>query len=257
MTNSEQPPITPLQAMRFARQILLPGIDLDGQETLLAAKVLIIGVGGLGCAAAQYLVAAGIGSVTLVDDDVVDTSNLQRQVLHNEQSVGQAKVDSAKATLSAINSLCVVHTINKRLAVPDLTVQIDQHDVVLDCTDNLLARQQINAACFTLRTPLVSGAAIRFEGQLSTFLMDGHSPCYLCLSQTFAEQQLSCVQAGVMGPVVGIIGNMQALETIKLLTGTGQLLAGKLLLFDGSTMEFQTFNIAQHPQCQVCGHGVR
>ncbi|MFQ3235088.1 MAG: molybdopterin/thiamine biosynthesis adenylyltransferase [Paraglaciecola sp.] len=256
MINKDHPPITPSQAMRFARQILLPGIDLDGQETLLAAKVLIIGVGGLGCAAAQYLVAAGIGSITLVDDDVVDTSNLQRQVLHNEQSVGQAKVDSAKATLSAINSQSVINTIDKRLSTPDLAGQIGQHDMVLDCTDNLLARRQINAACFALRTPLISGAAIRFEGQVSTFLMDGQGPCYLCLSQTFAEQQLSCVEAGVMGPVVGIIGNMQALETIKLLTHTGQSLAGKLLLFDGSTMQFQTFNIAQHTQCPVCGHGM-
>jgi molybdopterin/thiamine biosynthesis adenylyltransferase len=254
--NKYYPPITPSQAMRFARQILLPGIDLDGQETLLAARVLIIGLGGLGCAAAQYLVAAGIGTVTLVDDDKVDTSNLQRQVLHNEQSVGLAKVDSAKATLSAINSQCVVHAIDKRLTGPALAVQIGQHDVVLDCTDNLLARQQINAACFALHTALISGAAIRFEGQVSTFLMDGQGPCYLCLSQTFAEQQLSCVEAGVMGPVVGIIGNMQALEAIKWLTGTGQLLAGKLLLFDGATMQFQTFNIAQHPQCQVCGQGV-
>lgn len=253
--NKDHPTITPAQAMRFARQILLPGIDLDGQETLLAAKVLIIGLGGLGCAAAQYLVAAGIGGVTLVDDDKVDTSNLQRQVLYNEKSVGLAKVDSAKATLSAINSQCVVHTIDKRLSALALAAQIDEHDLVLDCTDNLLARQQINAACFALHTPLISGAAIRFEGQVSTFLMDGFGPCYLCLSQAFGEQQLSCVEAGVMGPVVGIIGNMQALEAIKWLTGTGKLLAGKLLLFDGSSMQFQTFNITQHPQCKVCGQG--
>lgn len=245
--------ITPSEAMRYARQILLPGIDLDGQEALLNSKVLLIGLGGLGCAAAQYLVAAGIGHLTLVDDDVVDISNLQRQVLHSEQSVGQAKVESAKARLLSINSQCNMQIIAKRLADPDLAAQIDQHAVVLDCTDNLATRQQINALCFAARIPLISGAAIRFEGQLSTFENKGSGPCYRCLSQSFPEQQLSCVEAGVIGPLVGVIGNLQALEAIKLLTGVGKLLAGQLLLVDGHSMQFQTYTIPRHPQCGICG----
>lgn len=245
--------ITPSQAMRYARQILIPGIDLDGQEALLGAKILLIGLGGLGCAAAQYLAAAGIGHLTLVDDDKVDISNLQRQVLHSEQNIGQPKVESAKASLLAINSRCNIQIITRRLADSALMEQISQHDVVLDCTDNLATRQQINVLCFQVQVPLISGAAIRFEGQLCTFINDGNGPCYKCLSQSFPEQQLTCNEAGVLGPLVGVIGNLQALEAIKLITGVGKLMTGKLLLIDGHSMQFQTFTIPRHPHCEVCG----
>ncbi|WP_166423784.1 molybdopterin-synthase adenylyltransferase MoeB [Paraglaciecola sp. 20A4] len=248
------PTITKELALRYARQILLPDIDLDGQEALMAAKVLIIGVGGLGCAAAQYVVSAGIGEVTLVDDDVVELSNLHRQVLHHEHDVGIKKVNSAKATLNSNNSLCVINTFAQRLDDNALSQQIAQHNVVLDCSDNLATRQQINALCFTHKVPLISGAAIRFEGQISTYLMDQNGPCYQCLSYVFPEQQLSCVEAGVIPPLVGVIGSMQALEAMKLLTGTGELLNGILQLFDAKSLQFHRFSIPKNPACTVCSN---
>lgn len=248
------PTITKELALRYARQILLPGIDLEGQEALMAAKVLIIGAGGLGCAAAQYIVSVGIGEVTLVDDDVVELSNLHRQILHHEQDVGTKKVASAKTTLLANNSQCIINTFDERLDDDILSEQISRHQVVLDCTDNLATRQQINALCFTHSVPLISGAAIRFEGQVSTYLMDQQGPCYQCLSQLFPEQQLSCVEAGVIPPLVGVIGNLQALEAIKLLTGTGELLNGILQLFDAKSTQFHRFSIPKNPTCTVCSH---
>ncbi|ABG41052.1 [molybdopterin synthase] sulfurylase [Paraglaciecola sp. T6c] len=252
MPSITPPTLTKALALRYARQILLPAIDLDGQEALMGSKVLIIGVGGLGCAAAQYLVSSGIGEITLVDDDKVELSNLHRQVLHHEQDVGVKKVDSAKTSLLANNSLCVINTIDERLDDNALSQHVSQHNVVLDCTDNLATRQQINKLCFTHKVPLISGAAIRFEGQVSTYLMDNHSPCYQCLSQVFPEQQLSCMEAGVIPPLVGVIGSMQALEAIKYLTGAGELLNGILQLFDAKSSQFQRFSIPKNPQCSIC-----
>lgn len=248
------PTLTKNLALRYARQILLPGIDLEGQEALMAAKVLIIGAGGLGCAAAQYVVSAGTGEITLVDDDRVELTNLHRQVLHNEQDVGVKKVTSAKASLLANNSQCIINTIDIRLDDDALSQQIAKHNVVLDCSDNLATRQQINRLCYSYRTPLISGAAIRFEGQVSTYLMDDKGPCYQCLSQVFPEQQLTCMEAGVIPPLVGIIGNLQALEAIKYLTGAGELLTGILQLFDAKSSEFQRFSIPKNPHCDVCAH---
>jgi adenylyltransferase/sulfurtransferase len=246
------PKLTKALAMRYARQILLPGIDLEGQEALISSRVLIVGAGGLGCAAAQYVASSGTGEITLIDDDNVELSNLHRQILHHEQDVGVKKVESAKASLLANNSQCSINTINVRLNDKALSQQIALHNVVLDCTDNLATRQQINKLCFANNVPLISGAAIRFEGQVSTFLMDSGSPCYQCLSHIFPEQQLTCMEAGVIPPLVGVIGSMQALEAIKYLTGVGELLNGVLQLFDAKSAQFQRFSIPKNPQCDVC-----
>lgn len=241
------------QAIRYSRQILLPGFDLDKQELLLNSAVLLIGAGGLGCAAAQYLVAAGIGKLTMVDDDTVELSNLQRQVLHVEQSLGQLKTVSAATRLKALNDDVMIETFTTRLHDVALSKQIEQHTVVVDCSDNLATRNQLNRLCFSSKTPLVSGAAIRMEGQVCCFDYQQQNACYQCLSATFGEQNLSCMEAGVLSPVVGIIGAMQALETIKLLSDFGNPVVNKLMMFDAMTGEWQTFNLLKNPQCQVCG----
>ena len=241
------------QAMRYSRQIMLAGFDLDKQEILLNSRVLQIGVGGLGCAAAQYLVAAGVGKLTLVDDDQVELTNLQRQVLHREASVGEYKSHSAKASLQQLNSQCELVSVTERLDDQALAAAIAQHDLVLDCSDNLATREQINALCYQAGTALVSGAAIRMEGQVSCFTFKPEHACYQCLSSSFGEQNLSCMEAGVMSPVVGIIGATQALEAIKLLTDFGQSLVNKLLIFDATNSEWRSFHLVKNPQCKVCG----
>lgn len=241
------------QLMRYSRHIMLKGMDIDGQEKLFNSKVLIIGLGGLGCAAAQYLAASGVGEMTLIDDDTVDITNLQRQVLHTEANVGVNKCVSAKASLTAINSEITINIIEQRLVGEKLADIINHHDIVIDCCDNLATRNELNLQCFRLKTTLVSGAAIRMEGQVSVYDMQPISPCYQCLSQYFGEQVLTCVEAGVLSPVVGIIGNMQACEAIKVLSGIGQPLFGKLMLLDASDMSMNTFTIPKSPQCSVCG----
>ncbi|WP_189378265.1 molybdopterin-synthase adenylyltransferase MoeB [Thalassotalea profundi] len=241
------------QLMRYSRHIMLKDMDIDGQEKLWNSKVLIIGLGGLGCAVAQYLTASGIGELTLVDDDTVDITNLQRQVLHHEASIGLSKCLSAKASLRAINSEIRLNTIEQRLAGKHLADVITKHDIVIDCSDNLITRNELNLQCYQLKKTLVSGAAIRMEGQVSVYDMQATTPCYQCLSQHFGEQILTCVEAGVLSPVVGIVGNMQACEAIKVLAGIGQPLIGKLMLLDASDMSINTFSILKSPQCSVCG----
>jgi len=241
------------ETLRYCRQILIPGFEEDGQEALLGANLLLIGVGGLGCAAAQYLVGAGIGRITLVDDDRVELTNLPRQILHKEASVGQPKVESARQQLSQLNSACQITALAQRLSAEQLTDAVQQHDLVVDCCDNLDTRQLLNQICYANQTPLVSGAAIRCEGQVSSFSMQPGAPCYQCMSRHFGEQQLSCMQSGVLAPVVGIIGATQALEAIKLLTGYGQPLVGRILLLDGSSMEWRSFVLAPDSSCEVCG----
>lgn len=241
------------QAMRYNRQIVLPNFDLDKQEILLNAKCLIVGVGGLGCAAAQYLVAAGVGEITLIDDDNVEKTNLQRQVLHGEADVGVNKCVSAKASLEHLNSDIKVNVIQKRLELDDYLNLIESLDMVLDCTDNLTSRNILNQACYQSGTPLVSGAAIRMEGQLMSIVPQQHSACYACVSAYFGEQNLSCVESGVMSPVVGIIGAMQALEAIKVLCDYGQSHVNKLMMFDGMTSTWQTFKVPKKVNCTVCG----
>ncbi|WP_438864306.1 molybdopterin-synthase adenylyltransferase MoeB [Neptunicella sp.] len=242
------------QAMRYSRQIMLADFDLDKQEVLLNSKALQIGVGGLGCASAQYMVAAGIGQLTLVDDDQVELTNLQRQILHREIDVGRAKVQSAMDTLRQLNSDCQLNAIQQRLDDNQLEKLIRQQDIVLDCSDNLATRNQLNRLCVANQIPLVCGAAIRLEGQITSVIPGKDNPCYQCLSQFFAEQDLSCMEAGVMAPMVGIIGSMQALEAIKIVSNFGQNLAGKLMLFDGKSHQWQCFNLAKNPHCAVCGN---
>ena len=244
--------LTPTQAMRYSRHILLPEMDLEGQEALLNASVLQLGVGGLGCACAQYLVSSGVGRLTLVDDDSVDSSNLQRQILHREQDVGINKAESARDTLQQLNSECDIKAITRRLDKTALTEAVTQHDLVLDCTDNLESRQMINQICQQQAKPLVSGAAIRFEGQVCSFLPNQSQGCYACMSRFFTAPSLSCVESGVLSPLVGVIGSMQAIEALKILSSFGVPLAGRLLLFDASTMEWQQITIPKHPLCQVC-----
>lgn len=245
--------LTTQQAMRYNRQIVLPNFDLDKQEILLNAKILIVGVGGLGCAAAQYLVAAGVGEVTLVDDDKVEKTNLQRQVLHGEADIGLNKCLSAKASLEQMNSDIKIHVIQKRLELDDYLELIEPLDMVLDCTDNLTSRNIINQVCYQSGKPLVSGAAIRMEGQLMSIVPEKSSACYACISAYFGEQNLSCVESGVMSPVVGIIGSMQALEAIKVLCDYGQSNINKLMMFDAMTATWQTFKIPKKVDCIVCG----
>lgn len=244
--------LTTAQAMRYSRQILLSGFDLDKQEILVNSKVLVIGVGGLGCAACQYLAASGVGTMTLVDDDIVETTNLQRQVLHDEQSIGQRKVDSAAAALKRLNADIRLNLLSQRQTELQLHALVSNHDIVLDCTDNLATRNLLNQVCYGSLTPLVSGAAIRMEGQVFCVVPAEHSACYACFSHYFGEQNLSCVEAGVMSPVVGIIGSMQSLEAIKILTNYGEIPVNKLQLFDAMSSSWQRFNVLPRSDCSIC-----
>ncbi|CAI0766151.1 Molybdopterin-synthase adenylyltransferase [Serratia liquefaciens] len=247
------PELTDAEALRYNRQIILRGFDFDGQEKLKAARVLIVGLGGLGCAAAPYLVAAGVGHLTLVDFDTVSLSNLQRQILHRDARIGMTKVESARLELSAINPHAQIETVDALLDDDQMAAQITACDLVLDCTDNVATRNLLNRLCHAQRKPLVSGAAIRMEGQLSVFTYQPGEPCYRCLSRLFGDNALTCVEAGVMAPLVGTIGTLQAMEAIKLLTQYGQPLTGKLLMFDAMTMQFREMKLPKDPQCDVCG----
>lgn len=247
------PELTDAETLRYNRQIILRGFDFDGQEKLKAARVLIVGLGGLGCAAAPYLAAAGVGHLTLVDFDTVSLSNLQRQILHRDARIGMAKVDSARIELSAINPHIHIDAVDRQLDDEQMAAQIAANDLVLDCTDNVATRDLLNRLCHAQRKPLVSGAAIRMEGQLSVFTYQANEPCYRCLSRLFGDNALTCVEAGVMAPLVGTIGTLQAIEAIKLLTQYGQPLTGKLLMFDAMTMQFREMKLPKDPQCEVCG----
>lgn len=241
------------EMMRYNRQIILRGFDFDGQERLKAAHVLVVGLGGLGCAAAQYLAAAGVGQMTLLDFDTVALSNLQRQTLHSDADIGVAKVDSARESLLRINPNVHYTAINALLDDTALLAQIAAHDVVLDCTDNVAIRNQLNAGCFQHRVPLVSGAAIRMEGQISVFTWGENDPCYRCLSRLFGDNALTCVEAGVMAPLVGVIGSLQAMEAIKVLTDYGTPAAGKIVMYDAMTCQFREMKLLRNPGCDVCG----
>ncbi|SEA25070.1 HesA/MoeB/ThiF family protein [Alkalimonas amylolytica] len=247
--------LTQAQSLRYSRHLMLPAMDFHGQEALLAASVLQIGVGGLGCAAAPYLVASGVGALTLVDDDVVDSSNLQRQILFRQSDIGQPKAMVAARHLSGMNPDTKLSALTRRLQQQELQQMLADFDLVLDCSDNLATRNAINAACFATGTPLVSGAAIRLEGQVISFPMDGQYACYQCLSQLFGEQQLSCMESGVLSPLVGVIGSMQALEAIKILSKVGEPAYGRLLLFDAMQGQWQCFQLPADPHCPVCAVG--
>ena len=241
------------ELLHYSRQILLPEIGIEGQQRLLNAKVLIIGLGGLGSPAAMYLAAAGVGHLYISDFDKVELSNLQRQIIHDSNDIGKYKVDSAHKSLLALNPSIKVTPIYKQLNNKALIEPINKVDIVLDCTDNLNSRLAINKACVQTKTPLISGAAIRMEGQISVFNSNlDNSPCYNCLYPNDQEIIETCTETGILAPMVGIIGSLQALETMKLIMGVGNNLIGKLLLIDGMTMEFQTIKINKNPNCPTC-----
>ena len=246
--------LTDQEMMRYNRQIVLRGFDFEGQERLKAARVLIVGLGGLGCAASQYLAAAGVGQLTLLDFDTVSVSNLQRQILHRDATVGQLKVASARDQLAAINPAAAIVTIASLLEDAAMAEQIAAHDLVLDCTDNVEVRNQLNRLAFAHKIPLVSGAAIRMEGQITVFTWGDDEPCYRCLSRLFGDSALSCVEAGVMAPLVGVIGAMQAMEGIKILAQYGKSAAGKIVMYDAMTCQFREMKLTRNPHCEVCGH---
>ncbi|WP_306476194.1 molybdopterin-synthase adenylyltransferase MoeB [Methyloversatilis sp.] len=243
------------QLLRYSRHILLDPIGIEGQDRLLASRALIVGAGGLGCPAALYMAAAGVGTLVIVDDDEVDLTNLQRQVLHRQHSVGRAKVESAREALHDINPGIEVIALRTRLAGKALREQVEAADVVLDCSDNFATRHAINRACVAARTPLVSGAAIRFDGQVSVFDSRGvDAPCYHCLFPEGGDaDEVRCAVMGVFAPLTGIIGSMQAAEALKLLAHTGQSLAGRLLLLDALGMEWRSITLPRDPACDVCG----
>ncbi len=241
------------QLLRYSRQIMLPQVDIEGQQKLLNAKVLIIGAGGLGSPAALYLTAAGIGDLTIYDDDVVDLSNLQRQITHYTADIGTDKVISTKNTLNLLNPDIQVSAIKKHLEGESLTSEVKTADIVLDCSDNFKTRFEINKACVEQKTPLVSGAAIRFEGQITVFLNNQvDSPCYHCLYQPDGEELQNCATQGVIAPITGIVGSIQALEAMKIIMEIGEILNGRLLLLDGLTMEWQTMRLRKNPACPCC-----
>ena len=241
------------QTLRYCRHILLPQVDFEGQEALLNSKVLIIGLGGLGSSCVPYLASSGVGQLTLVDFDTIEVTNLQRQVIYQESQLQQNKALAAKAFINKLNSDCYVEAITHELADNERENMVKSHDLVIDCTDNLAIRQQLNQHCFDHKTPLVSGAAIRFEGQITSFNYAPNTPCYHCYTRGFSEQQLSCVEAGIFAPLVGIVGSFQALEALKILTGVGEPLFGSLLLIDGLTSEQRRFNYHHDKNCPVCG----
>ena len=228
--------LTHQEELRYNRQIVLKDIDFDGQETLKNTKILIVGLGGLGCSASQYLAVAGVGHLTLLDFDTVDLSNLQRQVLHDDSRLGMPKVESAKLSLQRLNPHIQVDTIHQLLDEQQLHDLVSKFDVVLDCTDNVSTRNQLDTACAAHKIPLVSGAAIRMEGQVSVFTYADNTPTYHTLSRLFGDNALSCVEAGVLAPIVGLVGSIQALEAIKVRLKIGTNLCGRLLLIDGMTM---------------------
>ena len=241
------------ELLRYSRQIMLPQIDVSGQGKLLNSHVLLFGAGGLGSPVAMYLAASGVGKITIVDPDIVDLSNLQRQIIHRRNDLGKPKVDSAKQTLSELNSQTVVCTIGSVLSKSELEKEVMNADVVVDATDNFKSRFAINAACVKQKTPLVVGAAIRCEGQVAVFLMNEVSACYQCLfSNQLDELDESCSQTGVLGPVVGLVGCIQATEVIKLLVTFGETLANRLLLIDALNMEWHAIKVKKDHKCAVC-----
>ncbi len=243
------------QLLRYSRHLLLEEIDIAGQETLLKSHALVIGAGGLGSAAAPYLAAAGIGHITLMDHDQVELTNLQRQIMHTEKSVGKSKVNSGKEFLQQLNASIQIETIEAKATAALLDELLPSVDIVLDCTDNFASRHLINASCVKHRTPLVSGSALGFDGQISVFdPRNAASPCYACIfapDDDFAE--VSCSSMGIFSPLVGIIGAIQAAQAIQVLIGFGEVLVGRMLLWNARTTQIDEFKISRNPECSVCG----
>lgn len=241
------------ELLRYSRQILIPRFDVAGQLKLKQARVLVVGCGGLGCPVALYLGAAGVGELTLVDDDQVELANLQRQVAFKQTDLGESKAATLAARIQGINPDIEVHALNQRLTDEALTQAVAGATLVLDCTDNFNTRFALNRACVAARVPLVSGAAIRGEGQLAVYdSRQSDSPCYHCLYPEQGNEDLTCSEAGVIGPLVGIIGASQAMEAIKVISGVGKPLVGRLLILDAWTMEWREMKLARDPDCPVC-----
>ena len=244
------------QLLRYSRHILLPQIGIEGQERIVEGHALVIGAGGLGSPAALYLATAGTGTITIADADSVDLTNLQRQILHVSESIGTPKALSARQTIARYNPEVRVEAREERVEAERLADLVSAADVVLDCCDNFATRHAVNRACVRFRKPLVSGAAIRFDGQVSVFDMrDANAPCYHCLFPEGQDlEELRCAVMGVFAPITGIIGTIQAAEALKVLADTGETLKGRLLLLDGLSMEWRSINIKKDPACPVCGH---
>lgn len=245
--------LTDDELMRYSRQILLPSFDVAGQARLKSARVLVVGAGGLGCPVALYLAAAGVGHLTLADDDVIELANLQRQIAFENTQLGEPKAQALAEQMRRINPLITVEAVTERLEGDDVLRQVQACDLVLDCTDNFATRFAINKACVKAGVPLVSGAAIRGEGQLAVFdARQPDAPCYQCLYPDQGNDELTCSEAGVIGPLVGIIGACQAMEAIKMLAGVGQPLIGRLLVLDAWRMDWRELKLTRDPECPVC-----
>jgi molybdopterin-synthase adenylyltransferase len=242
------------QLIRYSRHILLPQIGIEGQEKILNSHALIIGAGGLGSPIALYLAASGVGKITICDGEKVDLTNLQRQILHHTPAVGTPKTQSARNTMALINPEVKVIEVPKRIAGEDLRELVESADVVLDASDNFATRHAVNHACVAHRKPLVSGAGVRFDGQVAVFdLREATSPCYHCLFPDDGEvEETRCAVMGVFAPLTGIIGTIQAAEALKLLTGMGETLNGRLLLLDALSMEWHSIKLSKDPQCSAC-----
>lgn len=243
------------QLLRYSRHILLDELGIEGQEKIMQSRALVVGVGGLGSPAALYLASAGIGRLTLVDNDHVDLTNLQRQIIHTEARTGQSKVESARQTLTALNSELNIITLHERAHAERLRALVADSDVVLDCSDNFITRHALNQACVEHGVPLVSGAAVRWDGQLAVYdARQPTSPCYACVFPPDAAlEETRCATMGVFAPLVGIIGSMQAAEALKLLSGAGTPPVGRLLMLEGRSMEWSDIRLQRNPHCSVCG----
>lgn len=242
------------QLLRYSRHILLPNFDITGQQRVLDSRVLVIGVGGLGSPVSLYLAAAGVGHLVLVDDDIVELTNLQRQIVHRQTTLGQKKTHSAAMALQELNSTIKVETIEHRLSESEFLYQAQYADVIVDCTDNFSSRFLMNRISKQTQTPLVSAAAIRWEGQVSVYdPRQANAPCYRCLyDENEGELQQSCAESGVIGPLLGMMGSIQAIETLKLLADTGKSLNGRLIVIDALTMQLREIQLKQAPTCPVC-----
>ncbi|MAW33214.1 MAG: molybdopterin biosynthesis protein MoeB [Proteobacteria bacterium] len=242
------------QLLRFSRHILLPEIGIDGQERVLDAHALVIGAGGLGAPVSMYLAASGIGKLTIADGDTVDLTNLQRQIIHATPDIGKKKVLSAKETLEALNPNTLVDLLDKKLSGDELSKAVSIADIVLDCSDNFETRHQVNRACTQFKKPLVSGAAIRFEGQISVFDQSKpNSPCYECLYPADSDfEETKCAELGVLSPLVGLVGTIQAIEALKILMEIGDPMIGKLLLVNGLSADWKVLKLLKDPACTAC-----
>ena len=246
--------LSPEETQRYKRHLVLREVGGQGQQKLKAARVLVIGAGGLGSPVLMYLAAAGVGTLTLCDNDTVDLTNLQRQIVHRSAAIGRPKVASARDTLATVNPDCVVEAVQERVEGARLNALVAQADVVLDGCDNFATRHAVNRACVKHKKPLVSGAAVRFDGQVSVFDMrDAQAPCYACLFPEHADsEEVRCAVMGVFAPLTGIVGCLQAAEALKVLTGMGSTLAGRLLIIDALSMDIRTLKLSKDPRCAVC-----